>query len=412
MSQQHINTRSKISIAPYLLVLSALILVACLIGGGVLAMDSGGGGFFPNLGKALGLLLIAVGNLLSWIINLFCWYATRIRWLGIVLALQGVPAIFFAGWLAFMGLEAFAENRVIEQRTRVIDAIKADDVPAVQQALAGCSKQCREFLTFQRNLMFASLHQSHQTARYLLDNEADPASSLENDSGFYNSRTSLYTCEGTYLVGLSALDLAVANQDMEMLELLWPISRESTRSTALWTAAELDRLDMMKRMTGLSDNPLIEAEKQSTATHSTHLLVQERHGGKETLLRAAASGAAVDVGRWLLESRPIALPQDEIQRALTDLLAFVLETRTPRSISFAQLLIDHGADIHSVKINDEPALERAIYLRSKPLVTMLLELEVDPNRLSEENAAQLDALLQEPDRRSTYRQNTQGCVAP
>lgn len=408
------NTDSGNSVTCFFLGLSALIMAACLLGGGVLAMDSGGGGFFPNLGKALGLLLIAAGNLLSWILNLFCWYRTRMRWLGIVLAIQSLPAIFFAGWLGTLVVDEIMESRASDQRASVYRAIETDDIPNLDRALKQCGLRCQEFHSPGRNLMLASLHGSHQAARYVLDNTTDTFRTGPGAHEFYNTRTNLYTCEGSYLPSLGALDLAVANQDTEMLGLLWPvISDDWTRSKALWTAARLDRLDQVKFMAGMGHNPVRGSGNQNTATHATQPLVREhRQDDPETLLRAAASGAALEVGRWLLETRPIVLPQAEIQRALAELLAFVLDTDTPRSVSFGRLLVQHGADIHSANIHDKPALERAIHYRSKSLITMLLELGADPASLSEQDATQLKALLQEPDRHRTYRQNRPGCVAP
>lgn len=409
----NMNTNSGNSIAYFFLGLSAVIMTACLLGGVVLAMSSGGGGFFPNMGKALGLLLIAAGNLISWILNLFCWYRTRMPWLGVVLVIQGMPAIAFAGWMGTLAVEEFLEGKASDQRTSVFRSIETDDVPSLKQALKQCGPRCREFHTPGRTLMLASLYGSHQAARYLLDNTTDTSRTNTGAYEFYNARTNRYTCEGSYLASLGALDLAVANQDMEMLELLWPtISDDWTRSKALWIAARLDRLDMVKFMAGIGHSTG-SSENQNTATHATQPLIRERHrDGPETLLRAAASGAALEVGSWLLEARPIALPQAEIQRAFTELLAFVLDTDTPRSVNFGRLLLQHDADIHSVKIHDQPALERAVHYRSKSLVTMLLELGADPASLSEEDTAQLKALLQEPDRHRTYRQNRPGCVAP
>lgn len=413
MLQQKINTRSGNRAPRFLLGLSAVIMVASVLIGGALFLDNGGGGFFPNLGRALGLLLIAAGNFLSWILNLFYWYRARIRWLGIVLAIQSLPAIFFAGWLLTMGVEAFLEGRASDQRTAIYNAIVKDDVPTVQRALAECGEQCQQFFTAQRALMLASLHRSHHVARHLLEKGSVPAKPSSSALDFYNARTSLNTCEGTYLSSLGALDLAVANQDMEMLALLWPVSDNKTRSTGLWTAARLDRLDMVKFMTGAGDIHARTPKNQSAAAQATQLLVREDYRGKqETLLRAAASGAAVHVGSWLLETRPIDLSQTEIQHALADLVAFALDTNTQRSVSFGHLLSQHGADVNVVKIQDEPALERAVNYRSKALVSLLLELGVDPGSLSEDDAVRLNALLQEPDRTGTYRQNTENCVAP
>src|SRR5690625_980854 len=96
--------------AVYLLGLSTLVLAASLLGGAMLILQPETGGFFSGLSNVLGLLLIGVGNLVSWVVHLFCWYVHRMRWLGIVLLIQSVPAIFVAGWLATMGVDAYQEN--------------------------------------------------------------------------------------------------------------------------------------------------------------------------------------------------------------------------------------------------------------------------------------------------------------
>ena len=384
------TTRSGNGVTHFLLGLSALIMIASLLGGAALFLSDSGGGFFPNLGKALGLMLIATGNLLSCLLNGFCWYRSRKRGLGILLALQSLPAIGFAGWLIAFGIEGFAEGKASKQQTHLYEAIEADDLPALRQALKQCGERCQAFFSPQRSLMLASLHQSHQAARYLLEQGAKPAGSGAGD--FYNARTSLYTCEGSYLSSLSALDLAVANQDIEMLTLVWPVSDKHARTSALWTAAQLDRLEMVKVMAdGLSPSGT-----SSTTTQTAQALIRKNYRGEqETLLRAAASGAAINVGKWLLETHPIALSQAEIQLALADLLSFALDTESPRSTSFARLLLQHGADIQAVHLYDEPALEHTINFRTKAVAVLLLELGADQSRLSKDDAIKLDALLQE-----------------
>lgn len=371
---------------PFLLGLSALIMVIALVSGGLLILQNEQGGFLPNLGLALGLLVIATGNLLSWMVNLFCWYRARARWLTVLLSLQTLPAAALIIGLGIVGTDQILESRASEQRARLYKAIEADDMAALQEGLAGCGERCREFFTDQRKLMLASLHGAHQAARHFLEEGATLSTGAEN---FYDGRTSLRTCEGTYLASLGPLQLAVANQDREMLELLWPVSGERARWQALWTAAQLDRLAMVTFM--LHDKQLEE---------------------QESLLRAAAAGAALDVGRWLLETRPLELPAAEIQGAMTDLAAFMMESETPRSLSFGRLLMRHGADIHSLELNDAPALERAVSSRSKALAAQLLELGADPNSLSQEDRADLAILLHKPDRDGSYRRNTEGCVAP
>jgi len=130
------------------------------------------------------------------------------------------------------------------------------------------------------------------------------------------------------------------------------------------------------------------------------------------LVLPPASGAALNVGAWLLESRPIALPPAEIQHALVDHLVFAFDTDTPRSRAFAHVLMQHGADIASASIDDEPALDRAIRYRSKAAVSLLLELGADPAALSVDQTAELHTLLERPYRESTYRRNRPNCVTP
>lgn len=391
----------------WLLGLSALFMTAGLLGGGALILQNDSGGFFPNLGLALGVLLIGAGNLLSWLVNLLCWCRERPRWLAMVLAVQTLPAVALLAGLAWFGLEQVLEARASGQRTAVTEAIRADDTAALQESLRRCGERCREIVSPQRVLMLASLHGAHRVAGFLIDEGAELASPARGAVGFYNAQTDLHTCEGSYLPSLGALEVAVAREDAEMLALLWPVSDKPARLDALWTAARLDRLAMVKSMTGAG-----------ATTLSTLPLVRENfRGEEESLLRAAASGAAVEVAGWLLEQRPpdlppLALPPGELERAMTDLLGFATERETPRASVFARLLMRHGVDIQAARLDGEPALERALRYRSKALAALLLDLGADPASLSGADRAALTLLLQEPDRPRDYGRNREGCVAP
>src|SRR5690554_1520871 len=145
-----------------------------------------------------------------------------------------------------------------------------------------------------------------------------------------------------------------------MLALLWPASDQRTRLDALWTAARLDRLQMVKFM----------VDAAMAVAPALPLVRKNFQGDRESLLRAAASGAAVEVASWLLEQRPPnLLPPDmlpaEIQRAMTDLLGFMVESDARRTLAFARLLMRHGADIRTAQLDGEPALERALHYRSE-----------------------------------------------
>lgn len=366
-----------------------------LIFGVGLMLSTGGGGFFPDLGKVLGLLLMAAGNLLSWLLNLVCWFWARQRWLGIVLAVQSLPAIIFAGWLAILVMNEFQEERASTQRAAIYHAIETDDLPALQQAQQRCGKRCGESVSLPRKLVHASVHGAHGAARRLLEQGATPYRTGSGAPAYYDAHTDLYTCEGSYLVSLNAVEIAVARQDMALLEILWPASDTLARSKALWRAAQLDRLEMVRWMTE-ADVPLVRKSYRGTT---------------ESLLRAAASGAAAQVGAWLLETRPAAIPPKELQASMMELVSFMENTHTPRSIEFGRLLLRHGADIDSAGRNDETPLERAIRYRSRSMAAQLLELGAQPAMLSDDGATALNALMLEPDR-PTYGRDRRGCVAP
>src|SRR5690554_2228260 len=182
-----------------------------------------------------------------------------------------------------------------------------------------------------------------------------------------------------------------------MLALLWPASDQRTRLDALWTAARLDRLQMVKFM----------VDAAMAVAPALPLVRKNFQGDRESLLRAAASGAAVEVASWLLEQRPPnLLPPDmltaEIQRAMTDLLGFMVESDARRPLAFARLLMRHGADIRTVEVDGEPALVRSLHDRSGTLAGGHRELGGAPVRLSKADGDALEGLLHQPARSRTY----------
>lgn len=75
----------------------ALAVCAVVLLGVFLILSPSGGGFFPDLVSAMGLLVLATGNLVSSICNGICWWlGRRPRWLGIVTLMQSLPALLFA----------------------------------------------------------------------------------------------------------------------------------------------------------------------------------------------------------------------------------------------------------------------------------------------------------------------------
>jgi hypothetical protein len=81
-------------------VVSVLSLCCGLLVGGLLILAPSGGGFFPDLGMVVGIIVLAVGNLISCICNGICWWAGgRRRWLATALLLQSLFEILIMGWI-------------------------------------------------------------------------------------------------------------------------------------------------------------------------------------------------------------------------------------------------------------------------------------------------------------------------
>jgi hypothetical protein len=79
-------------------VISVIAMSAGVLLGIFLILSASGGGFFPDLGLAMGLLALGTGNLLSSICNgIYWWLGKAPRWLRIVTLLQSLPALLFAG---------------------------------------------------------------------------------------------------------------------------------------------------------------------------------------------------------------------------------------------------------------------------------------------------------------------------
>ncbi|MCX8999391.1 ankyrin repeat domain-containing protein [Rhizobiaceae bacterium BDR2-2] len=373
-----------------LLPLSLLILAGSVVMGVALIASRAQGGFFPGLGLALGILLLGAGNCLSCLLNTVIWGSGyRPRWLGALLAVQALPALLFAGWAASELWETRAENVASAQRGAILDAIASDDLPALLTAQAGCGERCTARTRAGDDLLAAADYGARNAARHLIGQGA-----VVGRGNWYGAQMSLRTCEGSYLPLLMALSVAVAREDEEMARLLLPVSDEAARSEALRTAAELDRLDFV-RFLSAAGVPLNTREQGGTG---------ERH-----LLVAAAGGAAMHVGGWLLEERPVPVGKADLQAATGALFRFMEETGVPRSLDFARMLVANGADIDA-PFRDEPSfLDEAVRTGRKDVTTMLLSAGADASRLSADRTAALNTLRQEPDR-PAYDRRTEGCV--
>jgi hypothetical protein len=116
---------------------------------------------------------------------------------------------------------------------------------------------------------------------YLLSRGANPTPS------HFGTR-SYHTCEGLYLPSLNSLEFSIVRGDPAGMELLLPASEERWLRKAAWLAARFDRLELLQRL----------LEAGVPLSLRGEILDENR-----TLLNAAASGAALSVGAWLLEEQ-------------------------------------------------------------------------------------------------------------
>lgn len=83
-------------------VVSILAMSCSVVVGLFLILSPSGGGFFPDLGVVIGILVLAAGNLISCICNGICWGAGKRRdWLAVVFVFQAFLTLLVAGWIVF-----------------------------------------------------------------------------------------------------------------------------------------------------------------------------------------------------------------------------------------------------------------------------------------------------------------------
>jgi hypothetical protein len=90
----------KYAIATSFGLVSILAMSCSVVVGFFLILAPSGGGFFPDLGVVVGILVLAAGNLVSCISNGICWAAGKRRhWLAVVFVLQAFLTLLGAGWI-------------------------------------------------------------------------------------------------------------------------------------------------------------------------------------------------------------------------------------------------------------------------------------------------------------------------
>ncbi|WP_329709461.1 hypothetical protein [Vineibacter terrae] len=359
-----------------------ILTVATPVAGWLLGAGAGRyGGYLIAAGVVLGALL----NVPSLIANLF--YARRRRWaviwLNLVLLLQFV-AVATALWFVGSALtRSSRESDVYRRTSQVYPAIKTNDPAAVEKALNVCAADCTGLLdTF---LLNATVEGASRSMAYLLSKGANPTPGPVS-----SAIASLQTCEGMRLSALNSLAVSVARGDEAAIGLLLGKSDDKGRQKAAWVAAQRDRLDLLQRLletgvpltmrgTGLDENA--------------------------TLLNAAASGAALRVGAWLLKEKGFDAngdPQEPgrppVDTPLLSLIGFAWDAReAPRLRAFLDMLVAHGAQLdRTSSMSGQTPLQKATWARSPVAADALIAAGASQASLTAEDRDRLARLRQNP----------------
>lgn len=375
--------------------------VLTLLLAGVLMLGDSSGGFLPHLARAVALITLAVGLVLSWLLNLVYAHQHRgPRWLLVVIVVQTVPALWVASRGAGAAVSSWQSRRTFARHLEVRDAILADDVPRLALARAACDAAClTQFDGVEGMLKFATERRASAVVRALL-----PEMPSDEGRWFGRSTSLLLTCDDDRLLLTQPLAIAVAHNDSTLIDLLFPVTGPAGRREAMWTAAQLDRLAMVQRF------------------HAAGVPLTYRGGTideNRTLVHAAAEGHAVRVATWLIDvhgfSANATVGGPDPYRGVAPLVIALSGSRAAASLertrAFVRLLVARGADIEAPWDETEPsALAEMIRREHREQVSLLLDVGASRTRLSAERQRQLDALLATPPAAERASAPEPGCV--
>jgi hypothetical protein len=374
-----------------------------LVAAAIFAAGDNGGGFLPHLGRSIALAILAGGVAISWCLNLlYLWHARGPRWLMLVTAVQTLPVLLvawqFGGFLLNQGKDSRARDQIAAIRT----AIGVDDVAAFDRAVNACGDRCLQFIDGHDGMLFLAADTGAITVATRIVSTRLP----DHRYTYGHAENSVRTCDGDPVYMHSALAAAVARNNSAMLDLVLPASDSAARREAIWLAARLDRFAMLQRLAAAGVPITVRGQ-----------ILDEN----STLLIAAAEGAAVRMGRWLIEVHH--MPVNAIltgpdpykgSSPVRIVMSGGRDGDAPARIaSFLQLLVSHGADIDARWDDDEPsALTEMIRRRDRQGAELLLTAGASKAKLSAERRVQLDSLLLEPAPEHATFVHEPGCVKP
>lgn len=330
--------------------LTASIALAVVLGGislsGILADQ--GHGFLSGLPMLLGEVGLAATNLVCFGCNAaYWWLARKPRWMSAILLVQLLPALGAAAAGGLFASDLYLDHLASVRGSQVIAAIHGDDLTAFRRSVARCGTRCSRGLEPPDQLLYAADSGAIAIARYLV------AQGARVEEPLILHQTDITTCEGLYLPGRDALSVAIARNDHPMFALLYGASNEGAVGEALETAVQLDRLAIVKEL----------------KAHGARRPDYVRGSLRVPLLQIAASGAAIGVGRWLIEERGVPLDpaSDGTVPAGTDDLEALAravgghEVARPRAKAFLSLLMTHGASLAGLDARARQSLSELLH---------------------------------------------------
>jgi len=383
-----------------LAVLIVLVALGSLALGLPMIFAQGHGGMFAGLSALLGWLVLAAANLLVLALNALFWrlYGAP-SWLRIVIWIQVVPAAATLVLLSIQLYQGWRRNQADAQRQVLFHVIESDQAGKLAHAQKQCGKRCADMYLLNAQLLDAAEAGAHKVARALVRQHAAVSSRLGQET------VDMRTCEGYPLSSLDALEVAVARGDPAMLGLLFPVSDKGARRRAMWQAAQLDRLDLVRDL----------AARGVPLSIRGPVLAEN-----DTLLVAAAGGAALNVGKWLIETRhmpvnavengPDPYPGTAPAQALMRFQYYA--PQSPRIAPFLDMLVAHGADLQVRDRQGRTLLQNAIRARNKGAARLLLDAGARTAQLSVDEKAALAALLARPDEPVYPPGGDASCVKP
>lgn len=215
-----------------------------------------------------------------------------------------VTTLIFAGVLVWAAGEQIKQHQA-DLRDNVLQAITAHDINKYKQALANCGAAClrKDAATsatqnskqydqdaYKDWLATAVASQAPQIVDNLLQDPNRPKIPLVGSGSAYLSLD--YSCRGYYVGEANVFRIAVLQKTPSMLQHLIANASIEEKSTALWYAAQANRIDYVQ---------LLLAAGAYRDVKDAYGMQGVEHGGY-SLVDAAVQGFAIETLQWLLQN--------------------------------------------------------------------------------------------------------------